>query len=168
DEVRAAIATSICDGHPKIGATARRFGLSVRTFQRRLDEHRVVFKDLVESVRRDLSLRYVADGSMRLTDVAFLVGYSELSAFGRAFRRWTGPTPLTMGKALRARAAVQGEAGAWIPRASRARRDACRSRTGSSSRRPTSWTISTPRSCAGSSWSGRDHSSGSSERRSRT
>jgi len=100
DEVRAAIASLICDGHPKIGGVARRFGMSVRTFQRRLDQHRVVFKDLVDSVRRELSLRYVADGRTPLTDVAFLVGYSELSAFGRAFRRWTGSTPLTMRKTL--------------------------------------------------------------------
>jgi AraC-like DNA-binding protein len=100
DEVRATIATSICDGYPKIGTIARRFGVSVRTLQRRLDEHGVVFKDLVESVRRELSLRYVADGRTRLTDVAFLLGYSELSAFGRAFRRWTGSTPLTMRKSL--------------------------------------------------------------------
>jgi AraC-like DNA-binding protein len=84
----------------KIGTIARRFGLSTRTFQRRLDEHRLVFKDLVEGVRRDLSLRYVTDGRTPLTDVAFLVGYSELSAFGRAFRRWTGSTPLTMRRNL--------------------------------------------------------------------
>jgi len=100
DEVRAAIAASVCDGQPKIGAIARRFGMSVRTFQRRLDEHRVVFKELVEGVRRDLSLRYVADGRTSLTDVAFLVGYSELSAFGRAFRRWTGSTPTEMRRHL--------------------------------------------------------------------
>jgi AraC-like DNA-binding protein len=100
DEVRTAIASSICDGRPKIGTIARRFGLSTRTFQRRLDEHRVVFKDLVEGVRRDLSLRYVGDGRTPLTDVAFLVGYSELSAFGRAFRRWTGSSPLTMRRNL--------------------------------------------------------------------
>ena len=100
DEVRAAIAASVCDGHPKIGTIARRFAMSVRTFQRRLDEHRVAFKDLVEDVRRELSLRYVADGRTSLTDVAFLVGYSELSAFGRAFRRWTGSTPTSMRRHL--------------------------------------------------------------------
>jgi len=59
-----------------------------------------VFKDLVKGVRCDLSLRYVADGRTPLTDVAFLVGYSELSAFGRAFRRWTGSSPLTMRRNL--------------------------------------------------------------------
>jgi AraC-like DNA-binding protein len=99
-DVRAAIAASVCDGHPKIDTIARRFAMSVRTFQRRLDERRVAFKDLVEDVRRELSLRYVADGRTSLTDVAFLVGYSELSAFGRAFRRWTGSTPTSMRRHL--------------------------------------------------------------------
>src|SRR5438552_2946211 len=82
------------------GGVARRLGLSVRTLQRRLGEERTVFKTLVEDVRRELALRYLADGRTRLTDVAFLVGYSELSAFGRAFHRWTGSTPLAMRRSL--------------------------------------------------------------------
>ena len=65
-------------------------------------EQRTVFKTLVEDVRRELALRYLADGRTRLTDVAFLVGYSELSAFGRAFHRWTGSTPLAMRRSLTA------------------------------------------------------------------
>ena len=99
-EVRNAIASSICDGYPGIQTVARRLGLSARTLQRRLGEERTVFKTLVEDVRRELALRYLADGRTRLTDVAFLVGYSELSAFGRAFHRWTGSTPLAMRRSL--------------------------------------------------------------------
>jgi len=99
-EVRSVIGSSICDGNPGIQTVARRLGLSVRTFQRRLGEQQIVFKTLVEEVRRDLALRYLADGRTRLTDVAFLVGYSELSAFGRAFHRWTGSTPLAMRRSL--------------------------------------------------------------------
>ena len=58
------------------------------------------FSRLSPDDRMLLALRYVADGRTRLTDVAFLVGYSELSAFGRAFRRWTGSTPLAMRRSL--------------------------------------------------------------------
>jgi len=47
----------------------------------------------VDEIRRDLALRYLASGKSDLTEIAFLVGYSELSAFDRAFRRWTGSTP---------------------------------------------------------------------------
>jgi AraC-like DNA-binding protein len=101
-KVRSAIATSVCDGHPGIPTVARRLGLSVRTLQRRLGEQGAVFKSLIEDVRRELALRYLADGRTRLTDVAFLVGYSELSAFGRAFKRWTGSTPLAVRQNLTA------------------------------------------------------------------
>lgn len=92
-EVRAIIARSVCDGHPGLGAVARRLGQSERTLQRRLGERGVVWKRLVEDVRRELAIRYLEDEKTPLTEVAFLLGYSELSAFHRAFRRWTGATP---------------------------------------------------------------------------
>jgi len=96
EQVRRTIASSVCDGQPRIGGVARRLGLSVRTLQRRLGERGVAFRAVVEDVRRELAVRYIADRRTPLTDVAFLVGYSELSAFGRAFRRWTGSSPLAM------------------------------------------------------------------------
>ena len=102
DEVRNAIAETLCDGSPTIRAVAKRLGTSVRTLQRRLGEHGAVFSTLVEDVRRDVALRYLADGKAELTEIAFLTGYSELSAFGRAFRRWTGSTPLAARKRLQA------------------------------------------------------------------
>lgn len=100
DQVRNAIAEALCDGAPTIRVVARRLGTSVRTLQRRLGEHGAVFTSLVEDVRRDVALRYLADGKAELTEIAFLTGYSELSAFGRAFRRWTGSTPLAARKRL--------------------------------------------------------------------
>jgi AraC-like DNA-binding protein len=100
DEVRTAIAETLCDGAPTIRVVAKRLGASVRTLQRRLGEHDAVFTTLVEDVRRDVALRYLADAKAELTDIAFLTGYSELSAFGRAFRRWTGSTPLAARKRL--------------------------------------------------------------------
>jgi AraC-like DNA-binding protein len=102
DEVRNAIAETLCDGAPTIRVVAKRLGASVRTLQRRLGEHDAVFTTLVEDVRRDVALRYLADDKAELTDIAFLTGYSELSAFGRAFRRWTGSTPLAARKRLQA------------------------------------------------------------------
>ncbi len=92
-EIRNAIAEAVCDGAPTIQTIAKRMGASVRTLQRRLGDHGVVFKDLVAETRRDLALRYLAHGTAELTEIAFLVGYSELSAFHRAFRKWTGETP---------------------------------------------------------------------------
>ncbi len=99
--VRESIALRVCDGPPTIEEVAERLALSVRTLQRRLGTHGVVFKGLVDEVRRDLALRYLADGKSDLTEIAFLVGYSELSAFDRAFRRWTGSTPQAHRRQLR-------------------------------------------------------------------
>ncbi len=98
--VRGAVAETVCDGAPTIQTIAKRLGLSVRTLQRRLGERGIVFKTLVGETRRDLALRYLAHGTSDLTEIAFLLGYSELSAFDRAFRRWTGETPLAARRRL--------------------------------------------------------------------
>jgi AraC-like DNA-binding protein len=107
DDVRSTVASTVCDGAPKIGAVARRLGMTVRTLQRRLEERGLVFRTVVEDVRRDLAVRYLADRRTRITEVAFLLGYSELSAFGRAFRRWTGSTPLAMRRSFKSTAATR-------------------------------------------------------------
>ncbi|MEX2208263.1 MAG: AraC family transcriptional regulator [Myxococcota bacterium] len=103
-EVRALIARDICNGHPDMERIARALGLSGRTLQRRLAERGLVWKTMVEEVRRELALRYLKDVSTSLTEVAFLLGYSDLSAFGRAFRRWTGTTPAAQRRRLRSEA----------------------------------------------------------------
>jgi len=103
-QVRSAVAEALCDGNPSIRMIARHLALSVRTLQRRLDERDLVFKAVVAETRREIAYRYLADGSANLTEVAFLLGYSELSAFDRAFRRWTGSTPLEARRSLRAAA----------------------------------------------------------------
>jgi AraC-like DNA-binding protein len=76
-----------------LSAAARALGMSVRTLQRRLREHEIVYARLVDEVRRRLSGKYLADASLSLGEIAFLLGYSESSAFNRAYRRWNGRTP---------------------------------------------------------------------------
>jgi AraC-like DNA-binding protein len=93
-ELRTVVARTVCDGHPALRAIARRVGLSERTLQRRLGERGLVWKDVVLDVRRELAQGYLARDEMPLTEIAFLLGYSELSAFDRAFRKWTGVTPM--------------------------------------------------------------------------
>lgn len=92
--VRRAVQTAFCDGTPQLATVAARLGMTSWTLQRRLRRRSVGFQDLVRGVRRDLALRYVTDPDMPLTEIAFLLGYSELSAFSRAFRAWTGMAPL--------------------------------------------------------------------------
>jgi AraC-like DNA-binding protein len=76
-----------------IDAIATRMGSSPRTIQRQLQDHGASFKQLVDDVRLSMARRHLADASVSLTDAAFLLGYSDLSAFSRAFRRWTGQSP---------------------------------------------------------------------------
>jgi len=108
-EVRALIAKGVGNGHPRMERIARQLGLSGRTLQRRLAERGLVWKSLVEEVRRDLALRYLRDADLSLTEIALLLGYSDLSAFDRAFRRWLGTTPAEQRRRLRAEAS--GSAG---------------------------------------------------------
>ncbi len=81
------------DSRPSLEVLAESLGLTVTVLRRRLKEFGVGFNDLVKAARQELALRYVVDGDMPLTDVALALGYSELSAFSRAFRAWTGMSP---------------------------------------------------------------------------
>ncbi|ARU88139.1 AraC family transcriptional regulator [Pseudomonas sp. M30-35] len=67
--------------------------LSTRTLQRYLAEEGTSFQNLLDQTRESLATRYLRDSSTSLTQLAELLGYSELSAFSRAFQRWTGISP---------------------------------------------------------------------------
>ena len=92
--VSRAIAELIKDGNPSLGRTAKKLGMSPRTLQRQLKARHVEFKNLVDDTRRHFAQSYLRDRKTTLTEIAFLLGYSEASAFNRAFKRWTGLTPL--------------------------------------------------------------------------
>ncbi|HTN69838.1 MAG TPA: AraC family transcriptional regulator [Methylomirabilota bacterium] len=92
--VRKGVAESLKDGDPNLTLVARKMAMSPRTLQRRLKEYGVEFKKLVDDTRRRCAIDYLRDRKNTLTGIAFLLGYSELSAFNRAFKRWTGSTPL--------------------------------------------------------------------------
>ena len=49
-------------------------------------------------VRRSLALKYIEEPGYSITEIAFLLGYADQSAFNRAFKRWTGHTPTTFRK----------------------------------------------------------------------
>ena len=78
---------------PEAHAGGGKVAMGPRTLQRRLREHGVDFKWLVDDTRRRFSLNYLRDRTHTLSEIAYLLGYSEVSAFNRAFRRWTGSTP---------------------------------------------------------------------------
>src|SRR6266481_2960001 len=89
-----AVAESMREGHPYLTRVAKKIAMSPRTLQRQLKEQGMDFKKLVADTRRRFALSYLGNRSNTLTKIAFLLGYSEVSAFNRAFKRWTGSTPL--------------------------------------------------------------------------
>ncbi len=81
------------DREPTVRSVARLLRVSPRSLQRRLSEEGTSFNGLLDELRRDLALRYLEDRRLSIGEVGFLLGFSEVSAFHRAFKRWTGTTP---------------------------------------------------------------------------
>ncbi|WP_070400892.1 AraC family transcriptional regulator [Hydrogenophaga sp. PML113] len=87
------IGERIANGPPSLGEIARALHTSERGLQRQLEAQGTRFSELVDRVRHELALRYLADRRLALGEVAYLLGYAEPSPFHRAFKRWTGRTP---------------------------------------------------------------------------
>jgi AraC-like DNA-binding protein len=77
---------------------ARALRMSRRTMSRRLEREGTSFAEELDNARRQLALVYVNDGETPLKEVAFRLGFSHAESFHRAFKRWTGETPLTYRK----------------------------------------------------------------------
>ncbi len=95
------IARSLSEGLPKMADIARRLGLSARSFHRRLAEHGLNFQTLTEETRREIAVGMLREEQYALSEIAFLTGYSEQSAFNRAFKRWMGVTPANFRKSVK-------------------------------------------------------------------
>jgi AraC-like DNA-binding protein len=67
--------------------------LSPRTVRRRLEEEQTTFSDELDGVRSELAKSYVERSTRSITEIAFLLGFSGVSAFHKAFRRWHGAAP---------------------------------------------------------------------------
>ncbi len=91
--VRNQIKIHLGDVPPTIAEIARVFGVTDQSFRRQLRENEITFQEIVTAARKELALHYMEDENMPLTEVAYCLGYSELSAFSRAFRAWTGMSP---------------------------------------------------------------------------
>lgn len=91
--VRAHLARALPGEVPAIEATAKALGSSARTLQRALRAEGTSYQAVVDEVRRDLALGFLREPQRTVSEVAFLVGFTEVAAFTRAFRRWTGEVP---------------------------------------------------------------------------
>lgn len=92
DRARERLAAQLAADGPDLERLAGDLALSPRTLQRRLREAGLSFSQLVDETRQQLVLHHLRDPNLDLTDIAFLVGFSEPGSLARAFRRWTGQT----------------------------------------------------------------------------
>jgi AraC-like DNA-binding protein len=92
-DVENALVPLLPHGRAKLDEIARRLGVSRRTLARRLSAERLTFSAIVESLKIELAKRYMADEDLSISQVAWLLGYQEVSSFTHAFKRWTGKTP---------------------------------------------------------------------------
>jgi len=100
-QVRRALHEALRSDDAQVESIAKRLGLTTRSLQRRLKDEGTAFATVREEVRRELAQRYLHDGHS-IAEISFLLGFSEPSAFFRAFKRWTGSTPLEAKRAATA------------------------------------------------------------------
>jgi AraC-like DNA-binding protein len=91
-EVESIIAPLLPHGEAQAKTVAQRIGLSERTFARRLAAEGLSFGEILDQLRRDLAVRYLAE-SLQASQIAWLLGFQQPSAFSHACRRWTGKSP---------------------------------------------------------------------------
>jgi AraC-like DNA-binding protein len=101
DEVRSVLSAQATAGEMTIDAVARRLSTTPRTLQRRLARGGTSFERLRDEARRQAAELYLSTTALTIAEVTYLLGYSEPTAFHRAFKRWHGTTP----QAFRAQAA---------------------------------------------------------------
>jgi AraC-like DNA-binding protein len=102
EQLRQILRGQLPRGVPELAQVARAMGLSPRTLQRRLADEKLTFAEVVDGLRRELAQAYLREPDRALGEIAFLLGYTELRAFLRAFKRWTGTTPSSYRKRLAA------------------------------------------------------------------
>lgn len=91
--VRAAMAPLLAGGDVTIDRIAKPLGTSARSMQRHLSEEGTTFQRVLDDLRKEAATQYLEDGTRSIADVALLLGFSDQTAFHRAFVRWTGRTP---------------------------------------------------------------------------
>lgn len=93
EQLRKAISDALREGEPDIEKISTKLSCSSRTLQRRLLAAGTSFRAELNLVRHELAASYLRDPRLQVVEIALLLGYSEHSAFTRAFREWTGETP---------------------------------------------------------------------------
>lgn len=95
--LRAALIERLPLGEPSAEKLAEALNLSLRSFQRKLAEEGTSYEALLAATRQELALSYLAERRYSISEIAYLLGFSDTSSFTRAFKRWTGQAPSQYG-----------------------------------------------------------------------
>jgi len=93
NRVKAAVIDGLSNGAVTENSIADELYMTPRNMHRKLQKEDTSFKGLLTEVRKELALQYIQDRSKTLTEISFLLGFSEVSSFSRAFKGWTGKPP---------------------------------------------------------------------------
>jgi AraC-like DNA-binding protein len=93
DRVRRTLFQLVQREEMSLDHVARAMGMSGRTLQRDLRDSGTSFRELVDEVRREIAISHMTQGNLPITAIALLLDFSDVSAFHRSFRRWTGQAP---------------------------------------------------------------------------
>lgn len=78
---------------PNLESLAQHFNMHPRALSRRLKKDEISYQEILDDVRKELALEYLADSQMLMEDIAYALNFNDSSSFYRAFKRWTGSTP---------------------------------------------------------------------------
>ena len=92
-QVRTTLLQQLPAGQTTAASIARALHISPRTLQRKLNEAGATFSAVVEDTRRELAQRYLKQPDLAISEIAYLLGFSETGNFSRAFKRWAGASP---------------------------------------------------------------------------
>jgi AraC-like DNA-binding protein len=93
NRVKAAIIDGLSSGGVTEASVAEQLHMTPRNIHRKLQKEHTSFKSLLTEIRRELAQQYIQDRTKTLTEISFLLGFSEVSSFSRAYKGWTGQPP---------------------------------------------------------------------------
>jgi AraC-like DNA-binding protein len=92
-KLRALVENQLASGEPDIASVASTLGMSERTLRRMLEEQGTSYREIVKNLRLDLAKSLLKDPKITTAEIAFRLGFSEPSAFSRAYKNWVGSSP---------------------------------------------------------------------------
>jgi AraC-like DNA-binding protein len=100
-QIQSVIIENLPSGKVTDNLIARELNLSERSLQRKLKEKGTTFRNELDNVREMAAIQYIRNPVNTMSDIAFLLGFSEQSAFSRAFKKWTGTSPMKYRNSLK-------------------------------------------------------------------